>query len=67
MSVSATTVTVKKTFSPLLFFFVSFFMLMSMAQQTVASEIPAESSLEDAWKTLSQKNYNKNTESEKLQ
>ncbi len=66
MSVSATTVSVKKPFSPKLFFFVSFFMaffmLMSIAQQTVASETPAESSLEDAWKTLSQKNYNKKAE-----
>ncbi|MCF6337745.1 MAG: urea ABC transporter permease subunit UrtB [Gammaproteobacteria bacterium] len=59
MSVSALTIPVKKTFSLLLFFFMSFFVLMSAAQQTLASEVSAEDSLADAWNALSKKNYTK--------
>ncbi len=59
MLIPVTTASVKKAFSLLLFLFMSFFMLMGMAQQALASEAPAEHSLEDAWKALSDKNYNK--------
>lgn len=55
MPLSATTVSVKKTFSLLLFFF----MLAAIAQQAIANEASGEDSLENAWKTLSNKNYNK--------
>ena len=53
MSVSAITVPVKKAFSLLLFFFI----LLGVSQQTIASEASTESTLADAWQTLSQKNY----------
>ncbi len=55
MPLSAITVSVKKTFSLLLFFF----MLAVIAQQASANEASGEDSLENAWKILSNKNYNK--------
>ncbi len=54
MSVSLITVSVKKYFSLLLFFFI----LLGTVQQTLADEDASTISLDDAWKTLTSKNYN---------